>query len=916
MLTASKLQVTGYVLIIACLLWLVAASSAFAEKSADAPMVEVVYAWNQPGNPFDEIIYKRLLKTLDEDQAVYYYSMYARCKDEILITGQDDIPMQEWLPDRVVVNGKTLQSNDYTGYIGQSRIIFYQQSPYGLLELGEMSKDGVYAESIEFVNTIASQIGKESPPSLWYIGGAILGATSILDYAKNDKEPTNHIPIGLFNVIPENGSSSTVFSFDAGVSSDIDEPAQNLLVRWDWENDGVWDTSFSPAKTITRTFAAGSHTIAMQIRDSAGAFVTATKTITVIAPGGPLASTPQPIFHTNLQRTGLAAIAGPATDTIKWQYATGGVIQSSPVIASDNTIYAGSYDGKVYALNPGGTLRWSSPAIGQIYSTPAIGSDGTVYIGAGTALYALNNTTGAVNWVYNTGATVRSSPAIGPDGTIYFGSGNGNIYAVNYDGSFKWTYTTGGAVDSSPAIAPDGTLYVGSNDRYLYALDTNPLSLKWRYQSGGAIVGAPAIGADGTVYAGATNGIVYAINSNGTLKWTAATAGPVYSSPAINATTLYVGSDDYNLYSIGLAAGGINWTYLTTDTVRSSPAIDPIGNVYFGSDDGTVYCLNSAGGLIWSRDIGSPVRSSPAINNSNVGASPAIIYVGADNMNLYAIGSAPADPANIVLTKKANKQYATIGEVITYNITVSNFTSTTDTSNNNIIIDIIPAGFKYIFGSSVLNSAPLADPVITGTALTFPDLGAILPGQTKTLSYQLAVGSGLAKGRYVNSAYCNYFDIIWKTSNTAKEEVMIVDDPLFDLGTIIGRVFIDANGNGAFDEGEKGVADATIIMENGVLAITDKKGMYHIPAVKPGTHHLKVGGYPGDEPVGLSHIVRVTEGLLIKVNFAVSPECSENIYKDGYGSSVIASGEIGHSSVKGNTDLAERDKRLQKKLYT
>ena len=906
----------SFILPFLCLHSASAAEETATAEQTNVSLAEVVYVWNEPKGQIDEIIYKRLLKTLDRKEAIYYYIMYARCKDEILVTREQDIPVQDWVPDRVVINGKPATTVEYINLIGKSRIIYYQETPYGILQLGELGEDKIYIPSVEFVNTIASDIGKESPPSLWYIGGSIVGAVSILDYLKEDKKPTNHDPTALFNAVPETGSASTVFWFDAGTSSDIDEPSQNLLVRWDWENDGNWDTTFSFDKVITQTFTAGTRTIAMQVRDSNGAFVTTTKSITVIAPGGPLASTPQPIFHTNLQRTGLATIAGPTTDMVKWQYATGGVIQSSPVIASDNTIYAGSFDGKVYALNPGGTLKWSSPVLGLVYSTPAIGSDGTIYVGAGTVLYALNNATGAVSWSYDTGSTVRSSPIVGADGTIYFGSGNGNIYAVNYNGTFKWAYSTGGAVDSPPAIATDGTLYAGSNDRYLYALNTNPLSLKWRYQAGGAIVGAPAIGADNTIYAGATNGQIYAVNPNGTLKWTAATAGPIYSSPALNATTLYVGSDDFSFYSIGLATGGINWTYPTTATVRSSPAIDTAGNVYFGADDNKVYCLNSAGAVVWSRDTGAPVRSSPAINNSQVGASPAVVYIGSDNGNLYAIGSAPTDPANIVLNKKANKQYVTIGEIITYNITVSNFTSTTDTSNNNIIIDVIPAGFRYIPGSGVLDGVSLADPTITNTTLTFADLSAIPPGQTKTLSYQLAVGSGLAKGRYVNSAYCNYFDVAWKTSNTASEEVLVVDDPLFDSGTIIGRVFIDSNENGVFDEDEKGVASATVIMENGVLAITDKEGMYHIPAVKPGTHYLKAGSYPEDEPVGLTHIIHIAEGSLSKVNFAVSPKYSDYIYKDGYGGAFISTGEIGYSSLKGNTDLAKQDKRFRKRLYT
>lgn len=42
----------------------------------------------------------------------------------------------------------------------------------------------------------------------------------------------------------------------------------------------------------------------------------------------------------------------------KWEFLTGGVVYSSPAIGTDGTIYVGSGDGKLYAINPDGTKKW------------------------------------------------------------------------------------------------------------------------------------------------------------------------------------------------------------------------------------------------------------------------------------------------------------------------------------------------------------------------------------------------------------------------------------------------------------------------------------------------------------------------------------------------------------------------------
>ena len=68
------------------------------------------------------------------------------------------------------------------------------------------------------------------------------------------------------------------------------------------------------------------------------------------------------------------------------------------------------------------------------YSSPAIGPDGTVYVGSRDGkLYAINTKSGGKLWEFETGGSVFSSPAIGPDGTVYVGSWDDKLYAIKTD---------------------------------------------------------------------------------------------------------------------------------------------------------------------------------------------------------------------------------------------------------------------------------------------------------------------------------------------------------------------------------------------------------------------------------------------------------------------------------------------------
>ena len=344
-----------------------------------------------------------------------------------------------------------------------------------------------------------------------------------------------------------------------------------------------------------------------------------------------LANSAWPKFHGNSQNTALGLGHG-ASGTLVWSFQTSDIIgASSPSIGSDGTIYVGSWDSNVYAINKNGTVQWSFPTNKYVFSTPTVAANGTIYVSSTDRyLYALNPN-GSLAWKFQSGGFGNSSPALAPDGTIYLCAYDNNFYAINPNGKLKWSFYIGNQSDSTPAIGPDGTIYVGCNDGILYAL--NPAgTLKWAYFTGNVITGSPAIGPDGTIYIGSQDQKLYAIDPSGGFKWAFQTQGQIWSSPAIGPLgTIYVGSTDHNLYAVN-PDGSLKWQYATGDQIlNSSPSVGADGTVYVGSRDGNVYAITKSGTLGWKYPTNNWIDSSPSI------AADGTIYVGSNTGYIYAI---------------------------------------------------------------------------------------------------------------------------------------------------------------------------------------------------------------------------------------------------------------------------------------
>ena len=301
----------------------------------------------------------------------------------------------------------------------------------------------------------------------------------------------------------------------------------------------------------------------------------------------------------------------------KWTFAAKWPVDTIPAVGEDGTVYIAAWDGakwnehSVYALDgQTGFKKWEFKTYGALLSSPAIGSDGTVYVGGGDyRFYALDGTKGTKKWEFATGGKDNSSPAIADDGTVYFGCVDGMAYALDgQTGTKKWEVDTGDTELSSPAIGVDGTVYFGMLDpigsKVVLALRGDTGVERWKYTNWNMshmkwTFGSPSVGSDGTVYVGSKDKYVYALDGrSGTLKWEFFAKGEVMGTPAIGSDgTLYVGSGDKKLYAIDSQDGTKKWEMLTLGAVVSSPVIDPSGNLYFSSHDKHVYSIPVTSGL-------------------------------------------------------------------------------------------------------------------------------------------------------------------------------------------------------------------------------------------------------------------------------------------------------------------------------
>ncbi len=141
--------------------------------------------------------------------------------------------------------------------------------------------------------------------------------------------------------------------------------------------------------------------------------------------------------------------------TQKWVFQLpGSPASTAPAIAANGTIYVHANGPSnildvetLTAVNPDGTLQWQfrfnggGPSFAStVQSSPAVAPDGTIWVGSmDTNLYALNPD-GTIQCARSpTGSSMKSSPAIGPDGTVYVVDSTSELHAFMPSCLLMWS---------------------------------------------------------------------------------------------------------------------------------------------------------------------------------------------------------------------------------------------------------------------------------------------------------------------------------------------------------------------------------------------------------------------------------------------------------------------------------------------
>ncbi len=336
-----------------------------------------------------------------------------------------------------------------------------------------------------------------------------------------------------------------------------------------------------------------------------------------------------------------AVCRGQYTATNQWSLRIGlyGFCNdSSPALGRDGTIYFGTFDGKLWAVSPGGSCRWTFVTGMEIKSSPAIDAQGTIYFGCrDRRLYAVSPE-GNKQWAFTTGAWVDASPALGSDGTVCFGSWDHNFYALSPDGAKKWQFRTGAAIVSSAAIDAQGRIYFGSHDRKFYALEPDGKKA-WEYATEGPIISSPALQQNGGLYVTSVDGWLYSLNRDGTMRWRLRTGGITESSPVIGQDgSIYVGVND-RLWAIS-SDGNKQWERKEDDLIDAPPVVFADGLVGVVSRYGLLRTV-SEDQIKWTFYLYPYGCASPAVGRSGT------IYVpGLWNFFVALAGSAPLAPTS------------------------------------------------------------------------------------------------------------------------------------------------------------------------------------------------------------------------------------------------------------------------------
>lgn len=321
---------------------------------------------------------------------------------------------------------------------------------------------------------------------------------------------------------------------------------------------------------------------------------------------------------------------------------------------------------------PGLRLRWMAPLGDKINGGLAI-SGGTVYaVSFDKKLYAIDEQTGAVRWTAQADNILMSTPVL-QNGTVIVGSGKDgflkpddymsqiwgrpqgdDVYAFSTnDGRLLWKMHTVGQNMPSPAISGD-TAILANGDLHAYAIDLANGKPRWTADLAGVPTMSSVNVSGGVAFVSTCHNAPYVCETraidvrDGTVVWTNSIGGSD-CAPTVDHGRVFVnGSRDEDsrfhtggvliIAAIDERTGKTLWTYHTrpgpytylTSRERQIAGTAADGVLYqpLGNANEVIALREQNGKRLWSFRTSGPVKMSPVIKGDTVyfGDTAGIFY--------------------------------------------------------------------------------------------------------------------------------------------------------------------------------------------------------------------------------------------------------------------------------------------------
>ncbi len=200
------------------------------------------------------------------------------------------------------------------------------------------------------------------------------------------------------------------------------------------------------------------------------------------------------------------------------------------------------------------------------------------------------------------------------------------------------------------------------------------------------------------------------------------------------------------------------------------------------------------------------------------------------------------ESSTLELTKTVDRIQAEIGDVVNYRVELHN--ASVAPLLDVVVNDSLPDSFNFAENSAEVLRGGTAESIVplqNGRVLHFR-IGTLASGERISLTYRVRIGVNARNGESFNQAVgSGTFPSGETVQTTIVRAGLRINAGMFSMKQmIIGRVFIDDNGNNLFENGERPVVGARVYLANGESAITDSQGLYNLPAISEGAQVIAI----------------------------------------------------------------------------